>query len=63
VPAGRATRIDPIESLRLEKLHSGLSLGRDRSDSKHGGHASILAVAMHGGENKEQGKHENHKRG
>jgi hypothetical protein len=28
VPAGRATRIDPIESLRLEKLHSGLSLGR-----------------------------------
>src|SRR6266567_4271248 len=55
VPAGRATRIDPIESLRLEKLHSGLSLGRDRSDSKHGGHASILAVAMHGGENKKQG--------
>jgi hypothetical protein len=26
VPAGRTTRIDRIESLRLEKLHSGLSL-------------------------------------
>src|SRR5260370_42154490 len=61
VPAGRATRIDPIESLRLENLHSGLSLGRDRSDSKHGGHASILAVRMAGGEKKEQGKNKNQK--